>query len=211
MFQLFLESLILVIAISIDTFAACFAYGMEQVKIPPSSVCIIGGITSGILLAFLLLGNLFGSILPENLTRILSFLVLTAIALIKLFDESIKAFIRKYHSSSKKWHFSFRELNFILTVYACPEHANSKKDNLLSPMEALSLAAALSFDSAAVGIGAGVSDSAPICTSLLCFLVGSLAAVSGSFLGNKLSARLPHNFSLCSCFLLLLLAFTRLS
>lgn len=52
-----LELLILVVALSVDAFAASFVYGADRVKIPVSSVLVIAGISSGILFLSLGLGE----------------------------------------------------------------------------------------------------------------------------------------------------------
>ena len=56
------DILLLVTALSVDAFAACFIYGADRVKIPLLSACIITGVSSAVLLAFLL-GTLGFSVL----------------------------------------------------------------------------------------------------------------------------------------------------
>lgn len=78
--------------------------------------------------------------------------------LIKLFDSSIKSFIRKHKGIRKQLRFSMFSLNFILNIYADPEDADTDSSRDLSPREAVSLAIALSLDGLAVGFGAGLAN-----------------------------------------------------
>ena len=150
--QLFL----LITALSLDAFAASFVYGTDRVKIPAASVAVITALSTGILVLFLLLGKWFGGLIPPRATSVLCFLILFALGFIKLFDSTIKSFIRKSDFFERKVCFSISNLNFILTVYADPSAANGEDIAVLSPVEALSLGLALSLDSAAAGFGAGM-------------------------------------------------------
>lgn len=78
--------------------------------------------------------------------------------LIKLFDSSIKSFIRKHKGIRKQLKFSMFSLNFNLNIYADPEDADTDSSRDLSPREAVSLAIALSLDGLAVGFGAGLAN-----------------------------------------------------
>ena len=114
------DILLLVTALSVDAFAACFIYGADRVKIPLLSACIITGVSSAVLLAFLLLGGLMQQLLPEGFSAFLSFLLLFLLGLLKLFDSSVKARIRRLRLCSPHLSLSFSGLQFIMTVYADP-------------------------------------------------------------------------------------------
>ena len=132
MFSSFLEILLLVTALSVDAFAAGFAYGVSKIKVPFLSVLIVSGVSSLTLAVSLFLGGVAGSLIPQGLTRQFSFVLLFVLGVVKLFD-------RSRHDEA--------------------EAANKNQDDLVSPGEALTLGAALSLDSVAAGIGAGVAAS----------------------------------------------------
>ncbi|WP_051365849.1 hypothetical protein [Metaclostridioides mangenotii] len=98
----FLEIFLLVIALSIDSFVASFAYGANKIKIPISSVAVINIICTLVLGVSLFLGSAIGSYIPSNLTKIICFSILFFIGLIKLFDSTSKSFIKKTTISIKK-------------------------------------------------------------------------------------------------------------
>lgn len=205
-----LEAFLLVIALSADTFAASFAYGTNKIKIPISSTLIINGICTLLLTLSLVLGNLLRPILSSDVTHVVSFTVLFILGLSKLFDSTIKAYIRKYNKFERELHFSFLYFRFILNVYADPKIADVNESNSLSPMEALSLAIALSFDGFAVGLGAALVQINVWCIIILSFLLGIIAIVVGCALGNLISKKISMNISWLSGVLLLIIAFLKI-
>lgn len=205
-----LEALLLVVALSADTFAASFAYGTNKIKIMMSSTLIINGICTLALTLSLVLGNLLRPILSNEITRTVSFTVLFVLGMSKLFDSTIKAYIRKYNKFEHELHFSFLYLRFILNVYADPKIADVNESNSLSPMEALSLAIALSFDGFAVGLGAALVEINVWYIIILSFIIGILAIVVGSFIGNLISKKISMNISWLSGILLLVIAFLKI-
>lgn len=202
--------IVLIVALSVDAFAASFAYGADKVRIPPLSAVIVAALSDFILIASLFIGNLFKAYIPASLTTFLSFSILLALGTAKLFDSSIKRIIRQNRFGSRQLHISFKNLSFILTVYAEPQEANVTDVEVLSPSEAISLGLALSLDSAAAGIGAASLEYPLMLTALVSFVIGILSVYSGCRLGRLLAARTNFNFSLISGILLVFLAFTKL-
>lgn len=201
---------ILAAALSADAFAACFAYGADRVRIPFLSGCILAGLSSAILFLFLLLGKAAGRFLPSGFSCALSFFLLFVLGLIKLFDGSAKALLRKLGRRARRLSLSVAGLHFIMTVYADPEAANGADEAVLSPREALSLGAALSLDGAAAGLGAGILCLPLPFTVLLSLAAGGAAVAGGTLLGNLAARKLKLNLSWLSGLLLIALAFSRL-
>lgn len=207
-----LHILLLAFAVSADTFTVGLTYGMDKVRIPYSSAAIISGIPSLILLIFLCAGASISARVPANITGTISFLILAGMAILKLFDSSVKAFIRRSKSllPHRRFAFTFRELGIILTIYANPETANKDTPSILTPTEALPLSLALSLDSAAVGVGAGVSMSHPLLTAVITFFTGCLGVYTGKKLSAYICSHVKLDFSFIGGLLLLLLAWSRL-
>ena len=183
MFSSFLEILLLVTALSVDAFAAGFSYGVSKIKVPFLSVLIVSGVSSLTLAVSLFLGSVAGSLIPQELTQQFSFVLLFVLGVVKLFD-------RSHHDEA--------------------ETANKNQDDLVSPGEALTLGTALSLDSVAAGIGAGVAASRIPAAFTASALVGALAMVSGTYLGRLISARCRSNLCWVSGLLLILLALMKL-
>jgi putative sporulation protein YtaF len=202
--------LFLVLAVSIDSFAAALAYGSSGIRIPILSSIIMNGICSLILAASLFLGYLIFPVIPENLTKIICCLILSIIGIAKLCDSSIKVLIRRNKSIRRQIKFSLSSLHFILNIYADPEEADCDQSKSISIGEAAVLAVALSLDGTAVGFGAGLGGIDPLITALLCFAVGMAAVKVGSLIGEKIAHNSSRDFSWISGVLLLLIAFLNL-
>jgi len=181
-----LEILFLSAAISVDAFAASFAYGCRRIKIPVFSVMILSTISVLFLSASLLAGTFLSSLIPAGLTTQISFLILFVLGLIKLFEPP---------SDTRT------------------QNGDRNHDNLLSASEAFYLGLALSLDSLAAGIGAGMTPiqrpSYIFLTAGIALLTGIAAIFSGCFLGKALSARLNGNFCRLSGLILIALAFMK--
>lgn len=210
MFSSWIEIIVLVLALSIDAFVASFVYGSNKVRIPFVSAWIITMLSTGILLIFLVMGSAVGTVIPSSFTKGICFVLLFALGIVKLLDASLKSWIRYHKMTQKKWAFSFSELNFILTVYANPETANSGDITVLSPAEAVSLGIALSLDSAAAGIGAGMMVNHYAVTVGMSILIGMGAIVFGCWLGNRVASHSTLDLSWLSSILLIILAFMKL-
>lgn len=176
------EIFLLITALSIDAFAAGFAYGVSRTHIPFSSLCILSSISSMILAFSLLAGNLLTGFLSPRQTCHISFAILLLLGITKLFD----------HSCCEQ-----------------ADKADKDRNKLLSPTEAISLSLALSIDSAAAGIGAGLCpDHIPAAVGAS-FFMGILAVWGGSSLGKIISCHVQKNLCWVSGVLLIFLAFLK--
>ena len=90
------ETGLLVIALSVDSFVASFSYGANHIRMPFRSVACISGICSGSLGLSLLVGRGLRSYLPEGALPWLCFLLLAGLGIVKIFDSSLKALIRRH-------------------------------------------------------------------------------------------------------------------
>lgn len=203
-----LEALLLCAAVSLDAFAASFAYGAGRIRVPLSSAGILSVLCSLLLAVSLLAGNILRPLLPEPFTRAVCFSILFILGILKLFDSSVKALIRRTGGIHKDIRFSVSRVRFILNVYADPEEADRDLSRTLSPAEAASLAVALSLDGLAAGFGAGlVSVSLPL-TLILSLFMGLFAVIFGGWLGNRTAETV--DLSWLGGVLLILLALLRL-
>ena len=207
---LLIESIILVTALSLDAFVASFAYGTNKIKIPFLSALILTFICSLTLTISLILGNIIRPYLPESLTHIICFIILFILGITKLFDSSIKAYIRKKKTLNKRITFKALNLHFILNIYADPRIADKDDSRTLSLSEAISLALALSIDGLAVGLGAALANVNSIMIVVISILIGMIAVMGGSLLGEKVSNKINLDLSWLSGILLVILGFMKL-
>lgn len=205
-----IETLLLVTALSVDSFVASFAYGANKIKIPFISVSIISIICSVILVISVFLGSIIKPLIPEHMTQNICFVILFILGIIKLFDSSIKTFIRKHNDLNKQLKFSLFNLSFILNIYADPQNADCDLSRELSPLEAAPLAMALSIDGLAVGIGAGLVTVSMIQIIIFSLIANIITILLGSYVGYKIAERTSLNLSWLSGLLLIILAVMKL-
>ena len=205
-----LQTVLLVMAVSIDAFVASLAYGTSKIRIPPASVVIITLVCSMFLGVSLLFGSLIRPFVPPMLTKIICFLILVILGLAKLCDSSIKHYIRKHKASHRKISFSALHLTFILNIYADPEKADRDMSHTLSPKEAASLSAALSLDGLAAGFGAALGSIILLQAVILSLIVNALAVILGCLIGNKIAQKTSLDLSWLSGIMLIVLALFKL-
>jgi putative sporulation protein YtaF len=205
-----LEAILIVIALSSDALVASFAYGTNKIKIPFSSVLIINLICSLFLAISLYLGNILRPYIEVNLTKIICFFILFALGLTKLFDSTIKMLIRRYNSISKELKFSMFNFNFILNVYANPQEADTDFSRILSPIEASTLAIALSLDGIAVGFGSAIGNVNSLKLFAFSLISDIIAVMVGFYIGNKVANKIKLDLSWLSGVILIIVAIMKL-
>jgi putative sporulation protein YtaF len=204
-----LESILFVTALSTDALIASLAYGSNKIKIPFLSVLVISIVCTSTLGISLLFGSFFKPYIPALILKIISFLILFILGIIKLMDNIIKSIIDKYTYINKEIKFNLYNLHFILNVYANPKEADSDQSKSLSPKEAFYLAIALSIDSLAAGVGAAFGNVNVIAAMISSLLLSIIAIQSGATIGCRINDKTPFQLSWLSGALLIILAFFR--
>ncbi|MCL2030868.1 MAG: manganese efflux pump [Oscillospiraceae bacterium] len=205
-----LEAAVLTASLSIDAFAAAFAYGCKKIKIPMLSLQIINWICAGVIGLSLLSGSLLARYIPGGLATGLSFGLLLLIGLSKLFDSLTKAFIRKHARFSREIKMSALNFKFILRLYADPEAADVDVSKSISPREAAALSLSLSLDGFAVGFSAALTGVNAWIVIAFSLVTGCAALLLGGWLGNKAADKLRVNISWLAGAVLIGLAVTKL-
>ncbi len=197
-------------ALSLDAMAAAFAYGNGKVNIRWTSALIIGTVCSVFLFASLLVGKIIHPFLKPEFGKIICFVILLMLGIVKLFDFAIKALIRRKKVIQSSFGFSFAHLHFILNIYADPIEADKDLSKSLSAGEAVALAIALSLDGLAAGVGFSLSGGSIAPIVIASFFFGILAIKSGEFLGRKLACHAMVDLSWMSGALLIILAIIKM-
>lgn len=209
MFLHMLESAALASSLSVDSFAAGFAYGSNKIKVPFSSVQIINFICSGIVALSILAGSYVKNYIPPWLTTALCFSILFIMGLVKLIDGLMKSFIRRHTNLKKQVEFSMFSLRFILSLYADPEESDVDKSKSISKTEAVSLALALSLDGLAVGFGAAMGNADGLAVFLWSLITNTVFLMGGCYLGGKIVRKVSFNVSWISGAILIAMAFMK--
>lgn len=191
MLQCFLPSL----AVCLDLFFTAIAYGMSGIRIPMRSALILSSTGAIFLFLSMELAHVTGLFLPERWCQYAGILLLSAMGGAML----LKSFV---HAAPKQ-----KEQPDFLTIYFDTETADADRSCMLSCKEAILLAAALSVDSLAVGVGLGWQKSSPISIGITTLFMGAIGVLCGTRIGMRLHKKWKHDCSWISGVLLLLLAF----
>ncbi|MBD5529538.1 MAG: sporulation membrane protein YtaF [Lachnospiraceae bacterium] len=208
--KIVLEAAAIAFALSVDAFAAGFAYGTRQIRLPWRSALVINLICSAIVGLSLGLGSLAALLLSPGLRKGLCFGVLFALGLVKLLDGITRWAIRRYGNLDGQLGFSLFSLRFVLHVYADPAAVDLDHSKTISAAEAASLALALSLDGAAAGFGAAMGQASIPTVVAASLIANQLTLTLGSWLGERLSRKLRISLGWLGGIILLFLAFSKL-
>lgn len=201
-----LNILILVFALCLDTFVASAAYGTNRIYLSHGQIAVFNGICCFCLGLSLLIGTFLDSQIPETFTKHICFFGLFSLGCLRLFDSTIRRFLRHHRALHKNLSFHFSHLRFIIDIYGDPMEADADQNQLLSWKEIIFFSLAMSIDSLLAGISAAfLKISIPI-TMAAAFLIGELFTYLGLFLGHKISRRCPKDLSWAGGVLFIILA-----
>jgi len=207
--SLILQSVLLTAALSADAVAACFAYGVEKISIPPRSAAAITLICSSLLVLAMLSGAVAAPLFPNSAACSIGFVAMLVLGIVKLFDSAIKSFIKRHSELDKRLRFRFSGLRFIIHIYANPRDADSDRSRTLSVGESAALAVALSADGIAAGFGAGLAGFNIPAAALASLLICPVAIGGGCRLGNSAANIIDRDLSWVGGAMLILLAVLR--
>ncbi len=199
------QAFLLVLASSVDAFAAGFSYGAQRVRIPPISLLAIAVICSGTLAGSLWLGEIFVPVMSESIAKKIGVLLLLLMGVSKFFDRMFKRWIQNL-SPKKEFCFSVFHLRCILTIYADPVQADADASRRLSLKEAIALSVALSVDGLAAGVGAGMTDVSGSMGFIMALGMSLLAVWCGQGIGRRFCRLQKIDSAFISAGVLILLA-----
>lgn len=204
-----METILLVLILSLDSFLTSIAYGSNKIKIPFSSITIINIVCSFFLSMSLLLGSQIRRLLPGNIAIIISFVLLLLMGLYYLFEGLIKSHVEK-RTTKREIKLKLFNIWIIIDIYLDETKADFNKSKKLDSIEAIALATTLSIDSLAIGFGSSLANVNGIYILCLSFLFGILSVWSGQLIGRKLVENTKFNLSWLAGVILIILAFLKL-
>jgi len=201
-----LEAMVLTAALSVDAFAAAFAYGSNNIRIPARSLHAINFICAGFLTTSLLFGGVLSIWLPSGLAAGLGFAILFVLGFYKLAGGIVRMVVQRNRDFCRDVEFTAFDLKFILHLCANPQAADVDGSRVLTLGEAAALAVALSLDGLAVGFAAAMSQVNKPAVIACSLVVGFAALWLGSRVGNGVAKKLPFNLGWLGGALLMALA-----
>ncbi len=204
-----METILLVLILSLDSFLTSIAYGTNKIKIPFSSIIIINIVCTFFLSISLLLGSQIRKILPGNIAVIVSFILLFLMGLYYLFEGLIKSHLEK-KSAKSKIKLKIFDIYIIVDIYLDETKADFNKSKKLDSIEAIALATTLSIDSLAIGFGSSLANLNSVYIISLSFIFGIFSVWSGQLIGRKLIENSKLNLSWLAGVILIILAFLKI-
>lgn len=198
LFRTVVRALCFVGALSLDTLAASFSYGVRGIRIPPLSAAVMRLIGFLMLAASLGVSDFLREKIPAGWAKGIGFVLLFGMGAWKLW-EYVQGKLQKRTD----------EHRFLSVIQDCTK-ADADESKTLSVKEAVLLTTALSLDTLAAGVGAGLCEGEPLLILVFSFFAEAAALHLGCFLGCRLSEKKTADFSWLSGAVLMLLALARL-
>lgn len=205
-----MENILLVLAVSLDSFVASIAYGAKKIKIPFSSIMIINMISSLFLGLSIFVGHMLKRIIPGHFTSIIGFLILFLMGVYYLFESIVKAYLKSKTSSNEELELKLFDIRFIIHVYIDETKADMDSSQKLDPKEALYLGTALSLDSLTIGFGSSFGNINYGLVIILSMIIGILGVKCGLRIGEKIVENSKINLSWLAGIILISLAILKL-
>lgn len=201
-----MELLLMLVALSLDGFAAAVAYGSNHVKMSWKSMVIIAFMGTFSLTLSMMFGGFIQNDESKWICRMIAFMIFFCIGCSTLFQTSLKAWIK----SNKKYIFQFNSISIILNIYSDELQADQDHSNDLSCKETLYLGLALSLDSAISGFAAGMHHQITISFIISSFLIGIVMLLLGVIVGKYFNLSKRIDIGWISGIFFLFLAFMKL-
>ncbi|SDC97931.1 putative sporulation protein YtaF [Terribacillus halophilus] len=188
--MLFVGLILLVIAVSLDSFGVGVTYGMRRIRIPFLPLLIIMLCSGLMVLISMTIGSLLSSFISIDFAEIIGSLILVSIGLFSLFhvlrsnnNGSVEENVITHNKQEEKeWKIEIKKLGLFITILKKPQRADLDRSGTISAKEALLLGFALALDAFGAGIGAAMLGGySPFVTATLVAIMSGLFI----FLGIK--------------------------
>ena len=175
-----MRALLLAAAVCMDTFFAAIGCSMSGIAIPKRCALLVSAIGTAMLALSLCLADAIGAHLPPAVCRIGGSVLLCTIGTAQIVKSGMKAAIRR-----RRPHIRRRALGLVIDICFDETLADADGSKTLSLREAAAFSAALSLDSLASGMGAGIAPRMlPLCLAIT-LVLGYLLMLAGCRIGSE--------------------------
>ena len=197
------QACLLAFAVCMDTFFGAISCTVSGILIPKKCALFISFVGTVFLSASLFSAQVLMQILPALFFKSVGFVILFLLGSSQIMKELLKAVFKKHRP-----HWNWKALGLVIDICFDETLADTDNSKTLSMREAAAYSAALSLDSLASGIGAGIQKPfIPVCL-LLTLCAGFLLTLLGCRIGRNCHTK--KNLSWLGGVMLLILAFCRL-
>lgn len=193
--------LLLVIAVSLDSFTVGMTYGMKRVKISFLAITIIMLCSAFVVMTSMSIGHILSLFISEKVTNMFGGFIFILIGIIVLLS-----LLRTTYSQKEDSIKDDTELDDLKTVLKSPHKADLDDSGTISIWEATLLGIALALDAFGAGIGAALLGFSTVITTGLIAVMSGFFLFTGCLLGFQLLRfKLFQKLTYTSPFILILL------
>lgn len=174
----------LVIAVSLDGFTVGLAYGMQQIRIPLTSLAIIMALSGSIVFISMSLGSLLSPFISPAVTAKIGGFILIILGLFSLYN-----IVSKQDEKKNNDKLNNKSIPNMRTILVTPEKVDLDRSGTISFNESLLLGTALSLDAFGAGFAAALLNYTPLLTTILIAMFSGLFVYSGMSVGDFLAHR----------------------
>lgn len=202
-----LSTLMLVLAVSLDSLGVGFTYGIKKLNVPPVSLLLLSSVSALGMLVSMLAGHEMGILLGEQGCIVGSVILI----LMGFFSfRTARQSLRQRLSLRLPWLRQMTALEMVSRVVEEPMEADLDSSGEISMAEALLLGMVLALDSLGAGFGAAMVAFPPAITSLLAGLLTWFTLNLGLYAGRRVELSPSSWVSFMPGLLLILLGTWRL-
>lgn len=205
--------LLLGFAVSIDGFVAGLAYGLKNIRMPFTSLSIVGIVACICTAAAMVFALLVGQFINTEVAIVTGAILLIMLGLWSLFQQYLTKDVASYEVAgeitARKLTFSLGRL--VISIMAKPETADVDKLGIISSLEAVFLGLAVGADAMVGTFAAMLMGPLPLYTPVVIGLIHMLCISAGFYFSRKLvSESIKKRFPYLPGTLLILLGILRL-
>lgn len=183
-------SVLLALALSIDSLGAGLSYGLQKIILPWYGILIICCCSGTILAVSMSVGNLLQQFIPASVVQLIGAVLLVGLG-VGMLGKSVKDMALE-EDDETLFQWSIHRLGIMIQILKEPHRADLDSSGMISTKEALWLGLALSLDSFGAGIGMAFMGYSPFWTSLCTAMSACLFLCIGLYLGGHIGERFSY-------------------
>lgn len=210
---MWLQLIILSVALSIDGFGAGVSLGMRGMKIPFKSIVVISSCSAVSLGVAMLIGDFISQYVSQGAAAKTGGIILILLGIWFIFQYFKKEKDTVEIQSKEKMIFNYeiKSIGVVISILQKPTDVDFDKSGSVNGVEALVLGIALSLDAFGAGIGAAMIGISPLILALSIGFMSSVFIWSGLESGKLLSkSKLVRNLSFLPGVLLIIIGLLKL-
>lgn len=184
-----LISILIAIAICIDSFALGITYGIRKIKIPMSAVLVINLVTIFVLGLTVIFGQMIRHFISSFAASLISSIILIGLGTFFMLEGYIKHLIslKKADGTDRKlFNLRIPKLGIIIDIALDFTKADLDVSGDINLKEALYLGFILSIDSLGAGFGYAIGDANILFFLIAVFVINLISILGGLILGRKI-------------------------